>query len=147
MRLSACSIKRRLPGVASGMWPHTVSMRPHARRDAWNYPRGRAPGATPKARHGSYQAIVFLHCKLQSRPFFRTRTTKRKIRYRVASFCFKICGTETLGVFSCVNSDHKNHPKRTSATAIRLEPQGLVCTQTNGPQVKFWGSAQHRTPL
>ena len=76
-----------------------------------------------------------------------TRTTKRKIRYRVASFCFKICGTETLGVFSCVNFDHKNHPKRTSATVIRLEPQGLVCTQTNGPQVKFWGSAQHTTPL
>ena len=51
MRLSACSTKRRNPGFASGMWPHTVSMRPHTRRDAWISPRGRAPGATPKSRH------------------------------------------------------------------------------------------------
>ena len=93
----ARSTIRKIPGVASGMWPHTVSMRPHARRDAWNFPRGRAPGATPKARHGSYQAIVFLHCKLQSRPFFRTRTTKRKTRNSVASLLFSNCGRGTLG--------------------------------------------------
>lgn len=147
MRLSACSIKRRLPGVASGMWPHTVSMRRHARPDAWNSPRGRASGATPKSRHAREKLSLRFTVTLLFSTSKPTRTTKRKIRYRVASFCFKICGTETLGVFSCVNFDHKNHPKRTSATVIRLEPQGLVCTQTNGPQVKFWGSAQHTTPL
>ena len=127
MRLSACSIKRRLPGVASGMWPHTVSMRRHARPDAWNSPRGRASGATPKSRHAREKLSLRFTVTLLFSTSKPTRTTKRKIRYRVASFCFKICGTETLGVFSCVNFDHKNHPKRTSATVIRLEPQGLVC--------------------
>ena len=90
------------------------------------------------------QRAYTVTCHLVTRSLGDAQPTRR---YRVASFCFKICGTETLGIFSCVNFDHKNHPKRTSATVIRLEPQGLVCTQTNGPQVKFWGSAQHTAPL
>ena len=147
MRLSACSTKRRIPGFASGMWPHTVSMRPHARRDAWNSPRGRAPGATPKSRHARENLSLRFTVPLLFSTSKTTRTTKRKTRYRVASFCFINCGTETLGVFSCANFDHKNHPKRTRATVICLEPQGLVCAQTNGPQAQFWESTQHKTPL
>ena len=42
MRLSACSTIRKIPDVASGMWPHTDRMRPHTRRDAWNFPYRRA---------------------------------------------------------------------------------------------------------
>ena len=42
MRLSACSTIRKIPGVASGMWPHTDRMRPHTRREAWNSPFRRA---------------------------------------------------------------------------------------------------------
>ena len=140
MRLSACSTKRRIPGFASGMWPHTVSMRPHM-------PDAR-PGFLLENRAMSERTSL---CVLQFRFFFSTskptRTTKRKTRYSVASFCFINCGTETLGVFSCANFDHKNHPKRTRATVICLEPQGLVCVQTNGPQAQFWESTQHKTPL
>ena len=37
-----CATPGRIPGVASGMWPHTDRMRPHTRREAWNSPFRRA---------------------------------------------------------------------------------------------------------
>ena len=69
MRLSACSTKRRIPGFASGMWPHTVSMRPHARRDAWNFPQGSRTRRDPKSmavtRRLSFYIVNYSHA-----PFF-----------------------------------------------------------------------------
>ena len=111
----------------------------YARREAWISPR--------KSRHVRENLSLRFTVPLLFSTSKTTRTTKRKTRYRVASFCFINCGTETLGVFSCANFDHKNHPKRTRATVICLEPQGLVCVQTNGPQAQFWESTQHKTPL